>query len=443
MRDSTQGEVPTRFHYEENIISNPLTHFGTWTPEGWRVHKIRRGETALERKLFSGDRETKEFSGLPVDFVEDVHDAKDGSSDGGIYPAVPRVEYPVGHPRWAVSHTFLAYPVADQTLYDQEYTWDRAAGRVQTHCRRHVVLEEATTDADCGLTLTVNNPKISTVIAGNKSYPLCNSAVRGVWDNPEKLGWNYYSRRIVRRCLTHNGIYVLIDQSPVIQCHGIWKWEAGDEEAFDQNGEAVNAGRLVQSGIPFDCPKLGTTGYVMKREPSSFYGVSVEVIDGTRVRVGDDMLTALRACQDVPFRPHRVGFAGWGHWDHAAHIGGVQGHYGVGWDLNDNGIVDAADEETLRANLGREVRVNYYSAGYFGNDWLSAGVLLNSEMQSEPVICAWSQGAGYDSERGTVRLFETPGPGRKVYVEYHYDEPAMSERDNIVVAIRRSAPSIL
>ena len=85
MRDSTQGEVPTRFHYEENIISNPLTHFGTWTPEGWRVHKIRRGETALERKLFSGDRETKEFSGLPVDFVEDLRadrDALDACNTG-------------------------------------------------------------------------------------------------------------------------------------------------------------------------------------------------------------------------------------------------------------------------------------------------------------------------------------------------------------------------
>ncbi len=438
MEDSPHRK--TEFRYEGNIISNPRTHFGVWTPEGWRVHKIRHAETTPERIVLSGDGLTCEFSGLPVGFAVDVHDAKDGTTDGGIYPAVPRVEYPPGHPRWAVSHTFLAYPVADQTLYDQEYTWDCVDGRIRSHFRRHVVLEEAKTDNNSGLTFAVNHPDIATVIAGNKRYPLCNSAVRGVWDNPEKQGRNFYCRRMVRRCPTHNGVYILVNQSPVIQCHGIWKWEPGDEDSFDQNGEAVNVNRLIQTGIPLDCPKLGLTGYVMKREFSPFYGAFVELVDGTRVKVGDDMLGALRACRDVPFRQHEVGFAGWGQWDHAAHINGVQGHYGVAWDLNDNGIVDASDEETLRANLGREVRVNYYSAGYFGNDWLSAGVLLNPEMQSEPVICSWSQGAGYDSESGIVHLFETPGPGRKVYVEYHYDEPAIEGPENIVVTVRRSAP---
>ncbi len=443
MPGASQAHPAIGFCYEENIISNPLTHFGTWTPQGWRVHKIRRAKTVLERIALCGDGKANEFPELPPDFVEDMHDATDGASDAGIYPAEPRVEYPPGHPRWAISHTYLAYPTADQTLYEQEYTWDRSTGRLQTHFRRHVVAEEATTDAESGLTLKVKNSPISTVIAGNKAYPLCNSAVRGVWDNSEKKGRNYYCRTQVRRCLTHNGIYILVAQSPVIQCHGIWKCEEGDDAAFGQNGQCLDPSLLVKTGVPLDCPKLGMTGYVLKREPSSFYGVSVELAEGAHVRVGDSMLAALRACRDVPFQPHAVGFAGWGHWDHAAHILGVPGHYAVPWDLNDNGMVDASDEESLRANLGRDVRVNYYSAAYFGNDWLSTGVLLNPEMRSEPVICSWTQGAGYDSQSGMINLFETPGRGRKVYVEYHHDEPAMAGRNNIVLTIRRPVSSIL
>lgn len=435
-----EAETDSGIEYAPNILRNPRHFFGTWTPEGWRTHRISQAKTAAERVVFSGDGKRSEFAGLPDDVAEGVHDASDEASDGGIYPSVPRVEYPPGRPRWAVSHTFLAYPVADQTLYEQEYVWE--AEKLHTHFRRHVLLEESVTGPGDGLSCFTQNRRLSTVIAGNKVYPLCNSAVRGVWDNPEKTGRNYYSRRIVKRCASHNAVYVVVKEQPVLQCHGIWKHLAGDEAAFAADGSFRDEALLVKNGIPLDCPKLGLTGYGLKRVPSDFYGGTVEVVDGKNVTIDERMLAALQSCRDVPCQPDGVGFAAWKHWDHAEHINGVPGHYAFAWDLNENGVVDAEDEEALRRNIGRKVRVNYYSAAYFGNDWLSTGILLNPEMQGgEPLVCAWDQGAGYEAESGEVRLFETPGPGKKVYVEYHYDEPATTGRDNIAVVVRRATAS--
>ena len=432
------AEIDSGIEYASDIRRNPRHFFGTWTPEGWRTHPIRVGATSADMVSFSGDGRATEFCGLPAGFVEDVHDATDASSDGGIYPSVPRVEYPSGHPRWAVSHTFLAYPVADQSLYEQEYTWNTEG--VQTHFRRHVVLEESCTNMRDGLTCRIQQTPISTVIAGNKSYPLCNSAVRGVWGNPQKTGPNYYARRHVKRCSSHNAVYILVKEQPVLQCYGIWRLEASDQSAFTPDDYCQDPALLIENGIPLDHPKLGLTGYALKRVPSNFYGGDVEVVDGSRVRIDPAMLADLRACRDAAFQPGRVGFAAWQHWDHAAHIRGVPGFYAFAWDFNDDGLVDASDEQVLLANLGREVRPNYYSAAYFGHDWLSTGILLNPEMQGgEPLVCAWSQGAGYDAQTGDIRLFDSPGPDQKVYVEYHFDEPAAPGRDNVVVTVRHLA----
>lgn len=430
-----ETERDSVIEYDSNIWRNPRHFFGTWTPEGWRTHAIRREATVAVRLLLSGDGVTDEFPAIPSNLAEDLHSPDDETSDGGIYPSVPRVEYPPGRPRWAVSHTFLAYPVADQTLYEHEYTWERQT--LRTHFRRHVTVEECHTNEADGLSCLVRHTPICTVIAGNKSYPLCNSAVRGVWDNPEKSGRNYYARRHLKCSTSHNAVYVLIKEQPVLQCHGIWKLEAADQPAFASDGKCINEELLLKNGIPLDCPRLGLTGYALKRVASEFYDNPVEVMDSNQVVIDGSMLAALRACRDVPFQPGKVGFAAWNQWDHATHIRGVPGHYAFAWDLNENGEVDADDERTLRSHLGREVRVNYYSAAYFGNDWLSTGVLLNPEMKGgEPLVCAWSQGAGYEPESGEIRLFDTPGPGQKVYVEYHFDEPAASAPENVVVTLR-------
>ena len=432
----SETETGSGIEYAPNIQRNPRHYFGTWTPEGWRTHRIHPARTVAEKLSFSGDGKKTVFSGLPQGALEPVHDSEDGASDGGIYPSVPRVESPPGRARWAVSHTFLAYPVADQTLYEHEYTW--GDGRLRTHFRRHVHLEESVTNEGDGLTCKTQNGPISTVIAGNKVYPLCNSAVRGVWDNPEKKGRNYYSRQVVKRCNSHNAVYVLVEEQPVLQCQGIWKLASADQAAFSPEGHCVDEALLIGNGIPLDGPKLGVTGYGLERVPSKFYGGSVEVVSEGLVSIDESMLADLRACRDVRFQVDGVGFSAWGCWDHAKHIKGVPGHYAFAWDFNDNGIVDAEDEDTLRRNLGREVRANYYSAAYFGNDWLSTGILLNPEMRGgEQLVCAWTQGAGYDPASGEVRLFDTPGRGRKVYVEYYFDEPAEPGRDNIKVTLRR------
>lgn len=429
-------ESASAIEYAANILRNPRNHFGTWTPKGWRTHVIRKGRTAARRIARSGDGKSVKFAGMPDDYAECIHDAGDVACDGGIYPSTPRVEYPPGRPRWAISHSFLAYPVADQTLYEYEYTWDREEGSLATYFRKHVPLEEAITDAQGGLSVKVRGTPISTVVAGNKAYPYCNSAVRGVWDNPEKKGHNYYTRKHVRRCASHNAVYVLVTQQPVVQCHGIWKLEPRDASAFDSSGVCREEALLIANGVPLDCPKLGVVGYELKRVPSRFYGGTVEIMARETVRIDPAMLDALRGCLDASFQEGNVGFAAWKSWDHAMHINGVPGSYAFAWDFNADGVVDDADEQTLRANLGREVRVNYYSAAYFGNNWLSTGVLLNPEMeQGEPLICAWTQGAGYTPGTGIVDLFETPGPNRPVYVEYHHDEPAAQGRENIQISL--------
>ncbi len=107
------------------------------------------------------------------------------------------------------------------------------------------------------------------------------------------------------------------------------------------------------------------------------------------------------------------------------------------FDFNHNGVVDEEDEETLRRHVGKRYRVNYYTGAYFGHDWLSVGTSLNPEMRgSEPVLCLWEQGAGYEDEQGVVRLFSTPGRNQRVYVEYHYDRPPDCGSDNIRIVAR-------
>jgi len=420
------------FHYEPNIFSNPRTHYGTWTPEGWRVLQKRWAKTEPVELFLSGDGKRTKFE-LPTEFVEDVHDADDPHTDGGIYPSEPRVEYPVGRPRWAISHTFLAYPFADKTLYEQEYVYDRAQRTLETFFREHVVCEEARTDDRDGMTVRVKHRPISRVVVGNKAYPYCNTAVRGVWASADKQGTNYYTSERLMLLSSANAVYIRIPHAPVVNCLGLWKARPTDPPVEDRAA-------LEAAGIPLSAPGISAFGYRFRKVFSQFYNSDLELFAEDEVTVSNSSLTKLRATKGIPFVEQKVGYAGWGNWDHVAQIEGNKGAYCVTFDFNHNGVVDHEDEETLRRHIGKRYRVNYYSGAYFGHDWLSVGTSLNAEMQGgEPVICLWGQGAGYQADTGIVHLSATPGPSRRVFIEYHYDRAAGPARDNIRVILRREA----
>lgn len=429
------------FHYEPNILSNPRTHFGVWTPDGWKVHQKRWIKTRPFEVFLSSDGKRTRFE-LPNDFLEDAHDAEDKFTDGGIYPAEPRVAYPVGRPRWAISHTFLAYPFADKTLYEQEYVWDRERGVVETFFRQHVVCEEGVTDDRDGMTVRVNHHRISRVVVGNKAYPHCNSAVRGVWSSPDKRGTNYYTQERLMLLPSTNAVYIRVPHTPVVNCLGLWKARPADGAFFDSDGNCADHEGLLKAGIPLDAPGVAAFGYRFRKVRSRFYNADLELFAEDEVTVSETSLANLRAAKGIPFQEHKVGYAGWGNWDHVAQIEGNKGYYCVTFDFNHNGVVDDEDEETLRRHIGKRYRVNYYSGAYYGWDWLSVGVGLNAEMQGgEPVICYWTKGAGYEAEQGVVRLFSTPGPNQRVYVEYHHDRPADTGRDKIRVVLRQEVCS--
>ncbi|MSR65049.1 MAG: hypothetical protein EXS18_04625 [Verrucomicrobiae bacterium] len=429
------------FHYEPNILSNPRTHYGTWTPDGWRVHKKRWLTTKPVEVLLSGDGTRTRF-GLPTVFLEDAHDVEDKFTDGGIYPSELRVEYPVGRPRWAISHTFLGYPFADKTLYEQEYVWNRETQTLKTFFRQHVVCEEAVTDNRDGMTVRIKHRPISRVVVGNKAYPHCNSAVRGVWSAPDKRGTNFYTRERLMRLPATNAVYIRVPHTPVTNCLGLWKARAADRAFFDKDGNCIDRAGLRKAGIPLEAPGVTAMGYSLRSVHSRFYSSKLALMAEEELIVQGSLLGRLRVVKGIPFREQGVGYAGWGNWDHDNQLEGVKGHYCVTFDFNHNGVVDEDDEETLRCHIGQRLRVNYYTGAYYGWDWLSVGVSLNAEMQGgEPMICLWEQGAGYDAEGGVIRLHSTPGPNQRVCVEYHYDRPADAGRDNIRVLLRQEVSS--
>ena len=174
-------------------------------------------------EFLSGDGETTTF---PLDYpiVDLVHDPFDPFCDRGIFRSDPKIDYPVGRRRWAVSHTYLCYPITDSTLYDKEYTWDVRANAITTHFHEHVALEPARTD-ESGLQVKVARRPISTGVytRTNLFTRRCTSAVRGVWDNPEKKGRNYYADRAVILTGPKLIFYFKPEHEPVIDQLGIWE----------------------------------------------------------------------------------------------------------------------------------------------------------------------------------------------------------------------------
>ena len=57
MHKAQPRPMPLRI-YEPNIIHNPRTWFGIWTPHGWRVHEKRFGKAERFTVALSGDGKT-------------------------------------------------------------------------------------------------------------------------------------------------------------------------------------------------------------------------------------------------------------------------------------------------------------------------------------------------------------------------------------------------
>lgn len=438
-------QLPERI-YEPNIIHNPGTWMGIWTPQGWRVHRKRWGRARVVTKYLSGDGRTTFFPEAlldpntgQVEWGDDLHLTDDRFTDRGIYPCDPRVEYPVGQARWSVSHTLLCYPVADHNLWTHEYVWDSVHGHLQTYFRKHVVAEAARTDSIDGMTVTVKNRPISTTIEGNVHYPLPNSAVRGVWANAEKRGENFYAQRVVQLMPMHNAVYGIAPHAPVVQCYGMYAVLPGDplDELFESTtGQCTDRHRLIeQCRIPLDEPKIAMLMPSFRTAPSKVYEGDVSLVADHYLKVDESLMAQVRARRGARFVAGAVGFGSHGKWDGSNTD--VPG-YTPNFDINGDGVIDEADEQLLAPHLGRMVRANLYLHSYFGGDWLTTNVLLEPEHRPGiPAIADYEYGGGYDAQAGVIRLLKTPGPNQPVWVEYHHDAPADAGTDNIRVHLYR------
>lgn len=432
-------------HYEPTILRNPFEWMGIWTPDGWRTHKKRFGAAQRELLHLNGDGARSRFPGAMIDpclqsvaWSDDLHLKNDPFTDGGIYPCDPRVEYPIGRPRWAVSHTLLCYPVADHSLYTHEYTWDMQSGALATHFRHHVPLEECRTDSVTGKTVRVSRAPISQAIEGNVHYSIPNSAVRGVWTNPEKRGKNLYTRRVVQCLPMLNGVYVQTPFQPVVQCHGVWETFPEDplQELFEpETGMCSDAERVIRDlQVPLDEPKLAMFLPRLTSVPSLLYNGTISAPAERLVCIDRTRYDHVRRRLGERFREGQVGYAA----GHPSIASG--GGYFAEFDFNDNGTIDEQDLAIVETHLGRVVRSNLYVHAYFGPDWLSICVALDVEHRpGRLVIADYTYGAGYDAASGTVDLFETPGPDQPVWVEYHHDAPAEAGEANIGLHIYRES----
>lgn len=440
--------LPERI-YEPNIIHNPIHWMGIWTPHGWRVNPKRWGRAERVSVTLSGDGRTTFFPDALLDpkthrveWQDDLHLADDPFSDGGIYPSDPRVEYPIGQPRWAVSHTLLGYPFADHGLYTHEYTWDMVHGHLQTHFRRHVRFEAARTDSRDGRTVEVRHRPISRTIEANVAYDLPNSAVRGVWADSHGRGPNLYTRRITQLMPMHNAVYGLAPHTPVVQCHGMWAVLPGDplKEVFDADtGLCMDPQQAIERmRISLDEPKLGMLEMPFASVPSQVYGGSISVLAAPEGIVDDRQLARLRRRKGTQFIPGLVGYAGKKPGETAPDDLLHCFTYCPAFDFNNDGLIDDSDEARLARHIGRRVRFNLYFDAYFGGDWLTTHCVLHPEhVPGVPAIADYEYGAGYDALAGVIRLFDTPGPNQPVWVEYHYDAPADAGENNIRVHLFR------
>lgn len=384
-------------------------------------------------EYFSGDSHTTAFK-PKTRIVDHVHDFLDTFCDFGIFLSNPKIEYPLGRRRFADSHTYLEFQIADSSLYDKEYTWNLAENTIYTHFHEHI-FEEALVNPN-GMSITVSKKPISTGVEtrGNIFTKQCTSAVRGIWDNPSKHGMNYYTRRA--NILTgYKRIYYFAPlHTPVVNQLGIWPVDEQEhpERFFDNTGNCLDIDAVVNNFlIPLHEPKVlawSLEKYVPKGPHDKFASrilpkLQTELTPVPSAQILDNVI-------GVQFEHSRCGSAG-------IYQNNTNG-YVNGWDLNSDGIIDEKDKAILAKHAGEVYRLNIGDYGYFGINWLSIGNHPRSKhwnIYNDRLlyICAYDYGAGYDSDNGTVNLFQKLPAGKKVYVEYFYDTPAAPGKDNIKV----------
>ncbi|MAE63638.1 MAG: hypothetical protein CMJ18_05150 [Phycisphaeraceae bacterium] len=403
----------------------------TATPE----HR-QRFEASLQSLPFpgvietlSGDGETTTFR-PKTRFASLVHDRADPFTDFAIYHSDPKIEYPIGRRRWAISHTYLSFQVIDGAFHHKEYTWNVDEQTITTHFHEPA-LEPVELNSD-GRTVTVSRTPISTGIEvrGNVHQMKCTSAVRGVWDNPQCEGTNYYVRR-ANVLMPYRSLYYFRPRhTPVVNQYGIWTVDEAErpERFFDAEGNCLDVEAVRQDLlIPLHQPKI-LAGSMEPYQPTG-------PDDPVAARIGAVMRPDLTP---VPDPTHLDGVLGARYEHSCCGVAGIQqgndNGYRNHFDVNSDGVIDERDQELLAEEAGAVYRANLGDSGYFGMNWLSMGWMGRATATFDKprlFVCSDDYGAGYDPLTGVVRLFETPPTGRKLYVSYHYDAPAAAGRDNI------------
>ena len=377
----------------------------------------------------SGDGETTTFRPR-TKFADLLHDRADPFTDFAIYHSDPKIEYPIGQRRWAISHTFLGFHMLDGAFYHKEYTWNTEDNTIETHFHEPA-FEEATLEPD-GRSVTVSKGPISTGIElrGNVFSKQCTSAVRGVWDNPEKQGTNYYLRR-ANVLLPYKSIYYFRPlHVPIVNQFGIWVVDESErpERFFDRQGNCIDVENVIEELlIPLHQPKVLAWRDV-QYQPSG-------PDDPFAARLPRKMWPELTP---VPPKDYLDPYLG-ARFEHSrcCQAGVQQGNengYRNGLDLNADGIIDQRDQEILAREAGKVYRANIGDWGYFGMNWLSPGWWGRTERSLDLkrlFVCSYDYGAGYGPDTGVIRLFESPPAGKRLYVEYYYDAPAAAGKDNI------------
>jgi hypothetical protein len=379
----------------------------------------------------SGDGRTTTFT-LKNKITDHIHNFADPFCDFGIFISNPKVEYPVGTRRWAISHTFLYFPVIDGDFYDKEYTWDVSQNTITTHFHEHISIEEVKVNPD-GCTVNVARNPISTGIElrGNTFSKQCTSAVRGIWDNPQKQGHNYYTRR-ANIITPYKKLYYFAPlHQPIVNQLGIWVVNENEkpERFFNSDGICIDEqGVINELLIPLHQPKILAWNYE-QYEPKNNNKSSVnKIIEKMRVDLSQvPDASILDKVMGAKFEHSKCGDAG-------AQQNNANGYIN-GFDINSDGIIDQKDRELLVAEQGNVYRMNIGDFGYFGFNWLSIGNFVRSQSISEPAIyvCSYDYGAGYDPDFGKIRLAEPVTLGKKLYVEYFVDVPPVAGKDNIKV----------
>jgi len=383
-------------------------------------------------EMLSGDGQTCTFK-LKTRFAGVIHNRADPFSDMGVFNSGPKVEYPIGHRRWAHSHTFLLYQIPDGSLWNNEYTWDDQDNTITTHFREHVDLEQVSLNPD-GKSVTLADQTLATAIEtrGNTFTLKPNAAVRGVWDNPQKRGTNYYVRRANVMTPYKSLVYFAPLHQPIVNFLGAWLVDECEnpQRFFNTKGDCIDVDGVVDELlIPLHEPKVlalaaeiykpsGPDDPAGQKLPEELWPELIKVPPAAKL---DRLL-------NVRFEKDSCGLAGW--------ETGRDNGYNPLYDLNSDGVIDEQDQAILAAHEGKVYRNNLFNLSYHGANWVGTSYGCNSRHFADQMpiyILSYDYGAGYDATTGRIELFESLPPGTKLYVECYCDAPAAPGEDNIKV----------